>query len=162
MRIISELSQRTDFFIFVISVLVLMLPKPSLAGDTVNFQFDQHLWKHRILVIYSPNENFDTYVMQKKRFRDSFSGFAERDLLLLSSFSKTEALIRDAPDTNPKKVMADSARSIHNRFKFSNNQFMIFLIGKDGTKKLRSRGPVSIKTIFNTIDAMPMRQREMR
>ena len=38
----------------------------------------------------------------------------------------------------------------------------ILLVGKDGGVKLRSEEPVSIQRIFDLIDSMPMRRREMR
>jgi hypothetical protein len=44
---------------------------------------------------------------------------------------------------------------------FKNGEFSIFLIGKDGTVKLRSNDPVATSEIFSLIDAMPMRQEEM-
>ncbi|MCS4120976.1 hypothetical protein GGP45_001318 [Salinibacter ruber] len=40
--------------------------------------------------------------------------------------------------------------------------FRVVLVGKDGTEKRREAEPVSARSVFDTIDAMPMRQREMR
>ncbi len=40
--------------------------------------------------------------------------------------------------------------------------FTFILIGKDGGEKYRSRDPVTLKTLYAIIDAMPMRQDEMR
>ena len=41
-------------------------------------------------------------------------------------------------------------------------EYQNLLIGKDGGVKLKNNSPISNIKIFNTIDAMPMRQREMR
>ena len=41
-------------------------------------------------------------------------------------------------------------------------RFGVVLIGKDGGVKRRSAEPVSAASLFAQIDAMPMRQREMR
>ncbi|MBW4517481.1 MAG: DUF4174 domain-containing protein [Timaviella obliquedivisa GSE-PSE-MK23-08B] len=41
-------------------------------------------------------------------------------------------------------------------------KFTVILVGKDGTEKQRSQTPIDPATIFRTIDAMPMRQQEMR
>ena len=38
----------------------------------------------------------------------------------------------------------------------------MILVGKDGTEKLRAHHVVSAQALFALIDAMPMRQREMR
>jgi hypothetical protein len=47
------------------------------------------------------------------------------------------------------------------QFNVGEGEFSIFLIGKDGTVKLRSNDPVATSEIFSLIDAMPMRQEEM-
>ncbi len=41
-------------------------------------------------------------------------------------------------------------------------QFCIILLVKDGTQKRRDEFPVEPAVIFAQIDAMPMRQQEMR
>ncbi len=48
------------------------------------------------------------------------------------------------------------------RFHIHPNDFTVILLGKDGTEKLRSHHPVSLETLCSTIDAMPLRQGEMR
>jgi hypothetical protein len=53
----------------------------------------------------------------------------------------------------------DAARR---RFGIPPNSFTVILIGKDGEEKLRSHQPISLDTLRSTIDAMPMRQEEMR
>ncbi len=40
--------------------------------------------------------------------------------------------------------------------------FAVLLIGKDGGVKLRSGRPFALHALFDAIDAMPMRQDEMR
>ena len=40
--------------------------------------------------------------------------------------------------------------------------FVVILIGKDGGEKLRSRHPLRVESLTKGIDAMPMRQDEMR
>jgi len=48
------------------------------------------------------------------------------------------------------------------RFHVRPTDFTVILIGKDGGEKLRSHQPISLDTLRSTIDAMPMRQEEMR
>jgi hypothetical protein len=38
----------------------------------------------------------------------------------------------------------------------------VILVGKDGTEKRREQTPIELADIFNQIDAMPMRQQEMK
>ncbi len=52
--------------------------------------------------------------------------------------------------------------SLRKKFSIMPGQHMVILIGKDGELKLRKQLPVELSEIFSVIDAMPMRQREMR
>ena len=48
------------------------------------------------------------------------------------------------------------------RYGVTADGFAAVLIGRDGGEKLRSTEPVSAALLFGTIDAMPVRRREMR
>jgi len=48
------------------------------------------------------------------------------------------------------------------RFGVAHSAFRTVLVGKDGAEKRRDAAPVTARSLFDTIDAMPMRQREMR
>ncbi len=71
------------------------------------------------------------------------AGTAERDLVLL------------------EPAVADQER-LRRRYGVAPDAFAVLLIGKDGGVKLRSAAPLAAGTLFETIDAMPMRQAEMR
>ncbi len=58
--------------------------------------------------------------------------------------------------------MAAAARGLRERFDVPRGAFRVVLVGKDGTEKRRAPKPVPARSLFDTIDAMPMRQREMR
>jgi hypothetical protein len=61
--------------------------------------------------------------------------------------------------TKAKDLANDALRG---RFGVTGNSFAAILVGKDGTEKLRHDAPVTAAKLFATIDAMPMRRREMR
>ena len=48
------------------------------------------------------------------------------------------------------------------KYKASAQIFTFILIGKDGGKKIRSHEPVNLEKLYQIIDAMPMRQAEMK
>jgi hypothetical protein len=48
------------------------------------------------------------------------------------------------------------------RFHIAPSSFTVILLGKDGGEKLRSTQPLTLQKLNDTIDAMPMRQEEMR
>lgn len=63
-------------------------------------------------------------------------------------------------DLHIRTITGNSKEYAH--FKVKTGTFCILLIGKDGTQKLRSPEPVSLKTLFGLIDAMPMRRDEIK
>ena len=54
------------------------------------------------------------------------------------------------------------APELRNRYNVSAGDAAVLLVGKDGGVKIRQAHALSAETLFTTIDAMPMRQREMR
>jgi hypothetical protein len=51
---------------------------------------------------------------------------------------------------------------LRKRLSVPSGRFTVILIGKDGGEKIRQGSSVDLKEIFAIIDAMPMRQQEMR
>lgn len=105
---------------------------------------DQHLWKDRLLVVSAPAMN-GAVEEQRRIYQSAAGGMSERQILL------TEAL-------------GDSERSRQLRTKVSadGKRFQVFLVGKDGHTALSSDKPFSAEYLFGKVDAMPMRQDEMR
>lgn len=65
----------------------------------------------------------------------------------------------------PLSFFEDGSReslAARDRFGIEGGSFCAILIGKDGTGKFRSPVPVRPGTLFELIDAMPMRRRERR
>lgn len=54
------------------------------------------------------------------------------------------------------------ARMFYNYYNIDANDFSVILLGKDGGEKLRKKSFVSAAELFSLIDAMPMRQQEIR
>ncbi len=71
------------------------------------------------------------------------AGAAERDLVVVEPVALDQADLR-------------------RRYGVAPGRFAALLIGRDGGVKLRSGEPMSTRTLFEAIDAMPMRQAEMR
>ena len=71
-----------------------------------------------------------------------------------------------APEASPPGGRAPtghlSATVLRRHFAVPDDGFAAILVGKDGTEKLRSDTPVTPVTLFAAIDAMPMRQQELR
>ena len=102
-------------------------------------------WASRVLVVAAPDASNDLYRAQREALASARKGRAERDLVTLEAVgpgAKAEALRR--------------------RLGLPGDAFRAVLVGKDGGVKLSSDRPIPPQTLFGTIDAMPMRQDEMR
>ena len=86
---------------------------------------------------------------------------AERDLVTILL---TRSLVnKHDGDTAPSATFTDSEQqAVRTRFRVKPNDFTVILIGKDGGEKMRSHAPIPWQTLQQTVDAMPMRQDEMR
>ena len=122
----------------------------SRASASVDFQTlpaDQsdlapYRWDRRVVLIFAPSETDPQFRAVRKMVEAQAAGISERDITVLA-------------DTTPE--MAGALRG-----KFGVDGFRMLLIGKDGGVKIDRAEPISAETLFSTIDAMPMRQREMR
>ena len=101
-------------------------------------------WKERVLVVVGPATQTDA-VAQARIFKDAMKGMSERDVTLI-----------DATGGDARSV------AIRNSLSVGNMQFVVFLIGKDGNVALSSDKPLSADTLFQRIDAMPMRRDEIK
>lgn len=119
------------------------------------FDLNAFQWQNRLLLVFAPSENSPDYQTQMQLFEGQQAGFQERDLLLFELL--TDGTSRAVGQTLDE---ADVAR-VRSRFQVAPQEFRVILVGKDGTAKRRDRNPVSPEVIFQAIDAMPMRQREM-
>lgn len=122
----------------------------------MDFDLHAYQWKNRIILIFAPSSDSDAYERQMRKFEGQENGILDRDLIILQLFENGEGR---AGDTSLSEWVAPRMRR---QFDVEAGEFSIILIGKDGTVKLRSTVPVSVSEIFSMIDAMPMRQQEMR
>lgn len=66
-------------------------------------------------------------------------------------------------DRDMEIIQAAGKQHYHQRYKVHPaDAFVLVLVGKDGGEKYRTSQPVPAATLFDIIDAMPMRQQEMR
>jgi hypothetical protein len=103
------------------------------------------LWRRRVLLV-SASSAADARVVEQRRIFAALGREArDRDLVLVEALG-------DAP----------RARALRQKFDLQATDFRVLLIGKDGGEKLSSATPLGDGQLFPVIDAMPMRQEEMR
>ncbi|WP_263786463.1 DUF4174 domain-containing protein [Salinibacter grassmerensis] len=148
--------------LFACIVLVLPLPVMGTPADTIDVRLEDHQWEHRLLFVFAPSDASGARAEQEAAFEEHDPGFRERDLLILTVMGPSKGTQRAAPAADPQPLTEAAARRLRDRFDVPEDAFRVVLVGKDGTEKRRDPEPVTARSIFDTIDAMPMRQREMR
>ena len=132
------------------ALVVLTLPACVMVGvvGTANAESDPlvpYRWKARVLVVLAADLDSPALAEQKRQIESLKGGAAERDLVLVQ----------------PPAGSAE-AKALRTRFGLGDEAFQAVLVGKDGGAKLRATKPITARELMATIDAMPMRQDEMR
>lgn len=108
-----------------------------------------------MLLVFAPSVDNHSYQQQMQLLQQK-SGFKDRDLVLV------QVLATDKSYANEQLIDQSSAAKLRERFGVDKESFRVILVGKDGGVKRQDTTPVRATTIFEQIDAMPMRQQEMR
>ena len=99
-------------------------------------------WEARPVLIFAPDPEHPDFKDQVAELREARAGLVDRDMVVLV-------------DTDPfSRGRLRSALAV--------DGFEILLVGKDGSVKLREDRPLTARSLFETIDRMPMRRREMQ
>ncbi len=112
-------------------------------------------WQNRALVIFAGDIESFKYQQQLRLIGDSMEGIKDRDLKVISIFEDGNS------NMDGVNLSSSSVNLIRKRFEAKKNIFRFILIGKDGAVKLDSPETVSMEVLFERIDQMPMRKREM-
>ena len=102
-------------------------------------------WKARVLVVLAADPACPAVAEQKRQVESMGGGVAERDLVVVQLHAGSV-----------------EARALRTRLGLDEEPFQAVLVGKDGGAKLRAAKPIGARELMATIDAMPMRQDEMR
>ena len=117
---------------------------------------EPHLWEHRVLIVLTPTEKHPKFKEQLQTLDAVREGLKERDLFIMKNFNGNTIFAEE------QLLSVGESRHLRKFYRLSPTAFTVLLIGKDGTVKLKSLDLIPIKKLFATIDAMPMRQAEMR
>lgn len=124
------------------AALVLVAPQGSAPIDAMR-------WEQRVLLVFAPGERDAALSKQRKIVGAEGDAFRERDLRVVEVVGDSVSGARDY------------APRLRQRYRIGAGDFVAVLVGKDGAIKLRANRPIDTAQLFTTIDAMPMRQREM-
>jgi len=139
-----------------VAVLRIASNPKTVKNKNMAFDLKSYQWKKRLLLVFAHNENSPAYQKQMQLFQTQQADFSERDLLLV------EILTEGTSRESGKVIDEADVVKVRSRFQVSPQDFRVILVGKDGREKRSDSKPIEAKVIFHEIDAMPMRQQEMR
>lgn len=144
----------------VIQLICFFMAAVMLSGSGGRAPLAHLQWKSRVLLLFSPSAAHHSFRSLRQEIEHNTKGIRERDLLIVS------LLLGDAVRLQGKIAGANREKLegnlLRERFGVGDGEFRVTLIGKDGRQKLSTSQPVSLGNIFQTVDAMPMRQVEMK
>ncbi len=150
----SYLSPNPDLRPMAVALGVLMVF--VLAQNVWGADLSAYRWKHRLLLIFAPNGTDPRLVAFEERTDARKEDMQDRDLLTFRILETGSSGRPDMPMTS------DDVEALRRRYNAAPGRFTVILIGKDGGVKLVQEERVSLQAIFDLIDTMPMRRREMR
>ena len=157
-RLQHNFSYLKAFPAFLVFVGMALIAGESMADKPLN----NFLWSNRpVLIFGSPNDQNgeSLWKTQLDMIADHRDGVLERDIVVLDIAPGSVSVILGDNDFL-KPSLAFSAE-LYEFYDVNENDFAVILVGKDGTEKDRWSAPVKMTEIFERIDSMPMRQREM-
>lgn len=124
-------------------------------ADTA-FSLQSYRWDRRILLMFAPSSSSEALQTQLSALRAVPEDVDERKLLILRVLGQGQSFAGEQP------ISAEAASQLRSRFDVRPDQYRLIFVGLDGTEKRREAEPITAESLFVTIDAMPMRQREMQ
>jgi hypothetical protein len=143
-------------------LLLAFAPALALAQDAPSLASLKD--KNRVLLVFAPSDQTPDFERQLDLLASHPNDLRERDLVLLPVVAMVHPPVTANTLRVPHPPIASPTEQLdlRHRFHVAPNQFTVILIGKDGGEKLRQHTPISIDKLNAVIDAMPMRQDEMR
>jgi hypothetical protein len=123
---------------------------------TAAHPLEVHKGTYRLLLLFAPSAEDARYLEQVRSLQGCRDALEERDVRVF------HLLERGQGAGNGAEVGPETAQRLRTTFSVAGGDFVVVLIGKDGTEKARYQKPVDPPDLFATIDRMPMRQQEVR
>ena len=142
-------------------ILGITLLAPMLqAQQTLSTLVD----RNRVLLVFAPTALDNRYGEQLDSFNHHEADLRARDVLVIPLIQQPGPpnLSPTLRALQPPRISDDEQLAIRRRFHIAASEFAVVLLGKDGGEKLRATTPITAARLNRTIDAMPMRQQEMR
>ncbi|MGB0571156.1 MAG: DUF4174 domain-containing protein [Alphaproteobacteria bacterium] len=119
------------------------------------WSMDNYLWDNRPVIVFTPEATDPLLAAQRASLDPDGERFRDRDMVLIE-------VTGDTVSVNGRPAHGADADGLRARYQVDRETPRAVLIGKDGGVKLRSGTAFSADELFATIDAMPMRNLEIR
>jgi Domain of unknown function (DUF4174) len=116
---------------------------------------ENYQWRNRLILVFAPAPEDELYQQQLEHLSNE-NELLERDLIVSHIFADQGGF------TGKRRLSEEESETLREMFKVDKKTFAVVLIGKDGTEKQCWQEPVKSAELYSLIDAMPMRQEEMR
>ncbi len=120
-----------------------------------SWSMDNYLWNNRPVIVFTPEDEDPLLGAQRAALDPDTAPFRDRDMVLIE-------VAGDKVTVNGRPVPGTDADALRARYRVDRETSSAVLIGKDGGVKLRAGTAFSAAELFDTIDAMPMRNQEIR
>jgi hypothetical protein len=112
-------------------------------------------WENRVLLAFATEGDEPQLLATRALAEANADGFADRDLVL-------GVVLEGEGTLGPRSLSRKEREELKRRFGITGSGFLVILIGKDGSEKLRLERPPNRDALFALIDSMPMRMHEMQ
>ncbi|MDQ7912739.1 DUF4174 domain-containing protein [Pseudomonas sp. 102515] len=124
------------------------------AAQAVDNPLEAERWKTRPLILVAPTANDPQVVKLREELAQPANreAFVEREMVLYT-------VVDGAGSRNDQPLRPEQARALLKALDARAGQpATLYLVGKDGGVKVREEQGWSLKTLFGTVDRMPMRR----
>lgn len=132
--------------------LVMLLAASLMATPAAADIMARHVGKDRPVLIFAPDRYDTRLVDQIGRFSMHRREYRDRDVTIIEvggPFMRVEGrAIPNAPEVRARYGIAD-------------DDFIVILVGKDGSEKFRTSEITDPRVLYDLIDTMPLRKQEI-
>jgi len=126
------------------------------SATAVAAELGDYRWDRRPLLIFAPTDRDPRLVETQGRVDATRCDFLARDMVL-------GVLVAQGRSTlDGQTVDAGQASRLAAQFGVDPDSFSVVLIGKDGGEKWRVDEVPDLQRVYDVVDGMPMRSREMK
>ena len=143
-----------------LALLLAPTTRPAM-NPTGPFEMARFRWLNRPLLLFAPAHDDRRLLRQRQLLDAQRDGLVDRDIIVIELAGPDVGHARDPADGSDERLSEDDVKRLRLDYGVPLDAFAVVLVGKDGTEKRREDDVVEPATLFEQIDQMPMRKREV-